>query len=687
MIRATRVSQPVRALLGLATLGLAPGLAFAQFAPAPRPEEIKSFAPRAEAVFVQQNTDDEAAGDTAVIVQLSGETAEDLKKATGRYDLFAVGQSGAQIVFRDDGNEGDAAAGDLHYTALAHIDVQDLADRAEADGDASIRGESSGVPVFAGRAAVGTVSVGSFDIDRFNAGAMVEVELGIGISPTAGSPSEEEGAETEGLVAVTDDVVVLGTNQFQERVLMIRNPLVVADATRTWDPCTSTGTQMGPWTFGHLMTEMANQTASGINPSTFVENWLNHWLANQTINTFNVPQRLNVQAIINDWRAASGGGALNLGIAPFRLLAINPRVDLRTTVGGGGGGYGGGGTGIFLDGGEARFTFGFVVPPSFGQSQLTFSGNPIGGNGCKATRFSVIMEFRVPKCSCEGVRDWAKSWIRLNTLVPGTVAYNSHLESLTRTFTDRNAHPARPNRSAIGQVRTNEIAIQAPWEIREFQLRMMPWSMLLETTTADTPHDSFNNTNTFGNFVLATLAGTTGPAVPLNFPLGLIPPAPFLGGNPQSPNLNTFWNAPNLNVVAIPAHDQGRFAASLGTCNGCHNRETNTVFVHIDPNTGGLPANLSGFLTGITVTDPAGSGTIREFDDLARRETDIRATARMICGHFHPILARNVRFGLLRSNGDLVPIDAASSVETDPEAQPVSLAIEDFLREPVQQVH
>ena len=187
-----------------------------------------------------------------------------------------------------------------------------------------------------------------------------------------------------------------------------------------------------------------------------------------------------MQALINDWRNASGGGPLNLAIAPFRLLAINPRIDLRTTTGGGGG-YGGVGSGNFLDAGEARFTFGIVLPPTYVQSKAQWILTAPLGGGCDATRFSVIFEYRVPKCHCEDVRDWARQWRRLNLFVPGSAAYNSRLEALTRVFTDANRNPTRPNRSAIGQVRTNEISLAPPWEIRENQLGMMPFAFLLET--------------------------------------------------------------------------------------------------------------------------------------------------------------------------------------------------------------
>jgi hypothetical protein len=696
-------STLARALGAAALLLAVPVVAVAQI-PAPAPEPVPvgeaplvSFVPRPETVLVEQTADHPTLGNTLVTLVLAGAEVERLKAETGRYDLLAVGPDGQQVVFRDDGLEGDAAPRDFEFTAVGHIDVAELAARAEEERTTQTRGENR-VPVFSQRAVTGQATVEPFDIEAFESGARVELSRSLSIS---GSATNQEDVRAPGEPAViTAAAVVPGTNQFQDRVLMIRNPAVVADPTRTFDPCTNAGTPMGVWTFGHLMTAMANQPVTGINPSTFVETWLLHWASNQNINSFTVPSRTDINTLIADWRAASGGpgSPLNLSIAPFRLLAINPRIDLRTTTGGGGG-YGATGSGNFLDAGEARFTFGVVLPASYTASKAAFFNEqiiPPAGNNCHATPFSVIFEYRVPKCHCEDVREWARQWRRLNLFVPGSANYNGLLERLTRVFIDASRNPTRPSRSAIGQTRTNEIAMtQGPppfdWEIREFQLRMMPSSFLLETTTADSPHDSFNNTNTFGNFVLDTINGVAGPAVPLFYPLGS--GQNFLGANPISPNLNTFWNAPNLNV-ANPPEDQGRHLASLGTCNGCHNRETNTIFVHIDPNTPGLPAGLSLFLTGTVppVTDPAGSGTVREFDDLARRELDINAVARMICGHFrrlrlHPIFGPII--GPLASDGTEVRsiAAAASAAETDPAAPHLSVAPEDFLRETVQQVH
>lgn len=676
-----------------------PASGFAQFEPRPAPDpepvpvpapeddpvSLPSFVPRPDAVFLERTVDFPQLGNTLVILLLAVQEVERLKAETDNTAVLLVGPDGKQVAFRDDGQEGDAAAGDFEFTAVADIDFGDLAERAAEEGTNQERGENS-VPVFEGRAIVGEATVEPFDFEAFQGGARVEISPSLSISPggstnggTDGGHAEEHGED--GLRAIFSGAHTPGTNQFQDRVLMIINPAVTTDPLRTVDPCTGAGNPTGPWTFAHLMTQMANQRATGIDPRVFVETWLREWLVNpQTINGFNVPPRAAVQALLNDWHNVSGGPnvPLNLSLAPFRLLAINPRIDLRTTVGGGGG-YGARGGGAFLDAGEARFTFGVVLPQTFVQSQNAFIITGGLGNGCMSTSFSVIFEYRVPKCECKDVRDWARQWRLLNTMIPGSPQYNRHLERLTRTFTDANRNPARPNRSAIGQVRSNEISLQFPWEIRQFEIETMPWAFLLETETTDTPDDSWNNTVNFGNFVIDTFNGIAGPSVPEFYPLGS--PTNFLGAHPQTPNPNTtFWNAPNL----LAAHQQTRHLVSLGTCNGCHARETLTPFQHIGSNTP-LPPPLSGFLTGIHVPDPV-TGVVRSFDDLALREIDINAVARMACGKFRPIRFSPIIFSPLSSDGTEVRSIAAAA-ETDPEATPLSLAPEDFLREPIRQVH
>jgi hypothetical protein len=47
----------------------------------------------------------------------------------------------------------------------------------------------------------------------------------------------------------------------------------------------------GPWTFGHLMKQLANEPVTGIPASAFVRKWLSTWEKDKTINSFTAPHR------------------------------------------------------------------------------------------------------------------------------------------------------------------------------------------------------------------------------------------------------------------------------------------------------------------------------------------------------------------------------------------------------------
>lgn len=721
--------------LVLATAGLASGqLVSRAIDPAvaaeeeTKAEQLAAPMPPPEEVFVQRRTNSDGLGNVLVTTQLS-EDALKVKGDEGTSDFITIGNPDAQVILRDDGRGGDAVAGDGVFTGFASVDENDLAAKSSED-SSSLTGRSSTlVPIFSGRSATGTESPVPFDYAGFQAGRSVSIDPAVvfvdGESATT-KPSEGVGGVTEAssFGKITAGIssaapVVPGTNQFQERVLIIRNVGVVTDPTRTVNPCTNAGNANGVWTFKHLMTSMANQAASGIDPSFFAEQWLNHWGANQVINGDNVTARGQMASVINQWRTDSGGGALDLAKAPFRLLAILPRLDLRTTSGGGGA-YAVNTSGNFLDAGEARFIFGLVLKPGWSQAgfigPVQIPGEPVG---CRALPMTVIFEFRVPKCHCEDVRAWARQWKELENFVPGTAAYNSRLERLTQQFARANANPTRPNGSALGQLRTNEVALAAPWELREFQLTQNPFTLLRETTVADTPEDAYNNNvNGTGllrewvvNRVKPNLSGPDFedpiPPVPLFLTGPLVPGgAPFMGANSLVPEVNPalithHWKEPTLNVAGDLAENWARHRVSRAACNGCHRREVFTHFVHVDPSNTipgsnpALPAEISVFLSGINqlgdpatspnVSDPTQGTPKRNFDDLARRELDIKRLARIKCFRFHPINVAHVQ-DTLRSTGRL-PDNLFEGLTILHEHDRVSVAVEDMKRSLVTEVH
>lgn len=354
-----------------------------------------------------------------------------------------------------------------------------------------------------------------------------------------------------------------------ERELLIRALPVVEDVARTAWNGNAAAPVSGAWHFGKLMTHMAGDQV----PAVFVENWLATWQTAQTINGQTVPARTGIDQIVAGWPRLANG-RLDLTRPPLRLLAIVNRMDLRSDT----------------RAGEGRFVFGV----------LDAGGNP--------TQFTVILEYELPLAVMSAAQ-WADAWHALGALAPSSAAYRTALQDITDAFAGADVLPERPNGSAISQVRTNEIHLASPWELREFTLT--PSGELRERTVALTPRNGLNNTTRLADFVnqnsAAILAGTH--AVPLVF--GGVR---FRGG--RVTNNIDFWNAPGI------VDPDARHLFSLNTCNGCHGAETNTPFLHVNPRSPGQVASLSGFLTGTTVSDPV-TGALRSFGDLARRADDL----------------------------------------------------------------
>lgn len=485
-------------------------------------------------------------------------------QTTSVQSVTVDGDDGKQAILRDDGTGGDRQAGDGVFSGPAVLDLagEQAFNRAVAAASAQW-GQELQDPTFDGR-------------------ELVESRPLTALPDTTFKPLSPIPLRPIGISFAIDPA----------RSLIIRHPSVVNDPTRTYDPCSNTGNPAGVWTFNHLMTEMANQPLTGATPANFTRSWLRHWELAQAINGWSVPARLAIQPkIITPWPLVAG--QLDMTKAPFKLVAIVNRLDLGR--GSAPSGYGGSGAG------ELRFVFAAVDKQ---------------GGGCSIGRFLVIFEYGVPKTRCADVKTWAQQWANLSLIALGSAAFNPALQALTQQVVLRNTVPTKPNGNAINQIRTNEIMLASPWELREFRLLPTSVPLLGETTTVLTPGDPRNNTATLANFInantAAILAGTY--TVPLTW-LGN-----FLGANPRVPvPATTFWNAPGINLVA-------RHKFSLNTCNGCHAREVNTTFTHINE-FGGLSPFLSG---SINVTDPV-SGVIRNFNEMLMRQTHLSSVASQSC--------------------------------------------------------
>lgn len=377
------------------------------------------------------------------------------------------------------------------------------------------------------------------------------------------------------------------------RELFITDVSVVDDCFRTtWFgvcPAPVLPATRGAWTFGKLVQGIFG-TNNAATLHTEVLRWLNEWNFNKVVNGDLVPARPAVQnLVINPWLAASGGVQLDMRRAPFRLLAIVSRLDLRQPATAPGG----------QTAGEARFVFNLLDP----------NGNP--------TEYLLILEYGLDATDCNTVLGWANQWHNLGT-IPFGPNFNAALQKITDQYTLIGSSPGKPNGSALNQARTNDFFLAAPWELREFTLQPPagPPAPLLMSTVAQTPANAHQNTA-----LLANYANVNTPAIVANnYTVPLVWGAtPFRGGA-STHNLNFDWDGPPPVCTSIP-NANARHILSLNTCNGCHGAETNTIFKHVQPRAAGVASTLSGFLTGIGTVDMCGNP--RPFNDLARRQADL----------------------------------------------------------------
>jgi hypothetical protein len=448
----------------------------------------------------------------------------------------------------------------------------------------------------------------------------------------------------------------VSTLQAWGQSLFITSPSVVQDPARTWDPCTGAGTQGGLWTFAHLVREMAN--GSGATPESFVTQWLSMWLNDYVVNSDTVQARVAMFAqVIQPWAVASGvtatlvtdttghrsvtlTGPLNLNIAPFRLIAIVNRIDLGATATGAGG-YSGSTTSLPVTAGELRFIFNVVQPSPWG-----------GGTeaSCGRKLFTTIFEYGVPGTGCAAVVSWARQWTTLQAFPGFTAAYLTQLQSMTESVVRHGAAPAKGNQNAINQIRTNEIALTAPWELREFTLTdenplantdVPSNGLIRKHTVALTPNDAaFSAAGadpTINNFVNGPVAA--GVALPVVNPLQCEASyaVPFLIGATNTPFRGGdvligpgHWSANSVTGASPARNICARHQFSLNTCGGCHHDDTgtngppSTNFTHVAPLTP-IPVQLSMFLTGggpgmvFNVPDSQLGAPIWPFADLERR--------------------------------------------------------------------
>ncbi len=498
-----------------------------------------------------------------------------------RGGTLTMADGAQQLMFRDNGQGGDAVAGDLLFTASGTFDF--VAFQAEQQRIAQAQSQSPTqltTAVFEHRQLVRTVPVTAL-------GPQFPVGQPVPIQPL-------------GLASLVDPA----------RSLIIRAPAVVNDVTRTYDPCTGVGNPNGKWTFNYLMTEMANPSYTGVAPATFVREWLRQWEQPRTLNGFVNPPRASIAAnLIAPWPKLASG-ELNLAKSPFKLIAIVNRLDLA----GSNPAYGSG---------------------SAGEGRFIFAATTGSGSSCYTVPFLVILEYGVDKNGCADIKTYAQQWQALSGLTLGSASYNAALEALTEQFARRDLSPRKPNRSSINQVRTNDDWLGNPWELREFRLwnsAINPNSfsttpppvlgLLNSHTVAQTPDRTTQGT-LFPSFVNASASAIIAGAysVPLQWSGSPIRAGRAIVTNPTA--TPPFWSKP----ASVIPNRQARHVFSLNTCDGCHGDELGTNFTHVSW-TGALSPFLSGALT---VPDRADGTPVRTFNEVLARQTFLDQVANQSC--------------------------------------------------------
>jgi hypothetical protein len=146
-----------------------------------------------------------------------------------------------------------------------------------------------------------------------------------------------------------------------------------------------------------------------------------------------------------------------------------------------------------------------------------------------------------------------------------------------------------------------------------------------------TPRNNLDNTPFLASFINANCSAITANSynVPESFS-----GQPLLGIKSD----NSFSDEPSWNAAITCTNPTVvREVFAVNTCNGCHAIETNTGFTQVTNDGFGLPAELSGFLTGENINDPFNSAPLA-FADLDRRAIDLQKLVCQSCLVFTPLV-------------------------------------------------
>jgi archaellum component FlaF (FlaF/FlaG flagellin family) len=360
----------------------------------------------------------------------------------------------------------------------------------------------------------------------------------------------------------------------------------------------------GAWSFRKLIENMA-ATSGAADTNALVRSIFEPFETTQFVNGQFLEARGGVQGVIfNQFQIPSTSPRqFDLAKAPFRLLAIASRLDLRSAT----------------QGGEGRFVYGVTSSDANGVFQGFF-------------QMTVILEFALPlKAPLDTPAKWAAKWHELDSLDPATqsTAFATKLQEITDAFSVRNAFVGRPNGSAINQIRTNEIAMGVPWQLREFN--MTPAGVMAPATTKQSPnHTLLNESQQLRDFINQnpSLSSTSDTSffslqMPTTFG-GLL----FAGAKADEATFPpTRWQ-----LSSTETQDTSVAIDNFGllTCNGCHQenkKNTDISFYNVIPTTStqnrttGVNDGTGKLSDFMLLGDPAKGG--RRPAELTRRAQDM----------------------------------------------------------------
>jgi hypothetical protein len=374
--------------------------------------------------------------------------------------------------------------------------------------------------------------------------------------------------------------------------------LLIVESTVVGDSRADNRAADRPWSFRARMEALAGDAAAA---GPLVDAWLEQWKSLQEVPASAAPGAAQLaitprpgvdealrcpwlqrspEALCTNGCATCGSRRLDLGAAPFRLLAIVNRADLATAGACG------------RDGGELRFVYGALAP-----------------DGLTALPLTVIFEYQLALQGDESLRDWAAAWHEL-----GAAKLDPSFAARLVPVVARGL-----GRATLRRVLTNEVAFGQrdglPWEMREFVPAQTDAGVvrLIEVATAQTPRLTLGSSPELGQWIDDNASSVLAGDNRLD--------ARFLAASAPLPTPGFAWQTLARDPVVNAAFNHN-------TCNGCHGGRgpDDLPFQHI------APAAAAAGYDGAT----AGPARVSKYldnpghdDELGRREA---ALAALICG-------------------------------------------------------